>query len=128
MSIGASTSPAHQSRVFEPSSFATRKAERAARGELAPRPRRLVSVGIGEQWLEGFGPRRKGQMARVELLVDADDMAKKYTRHLPHGTIEPVIHVQSDPPPENLGVITGHGITSGTFPDALPDQPAQPIS
>ena len=115
-------------KAFEPSTFASRRAERAARGELEPRPQRLASLGVREQWLDGLGPRRKGQMARVELLVDIDDMSKKYTRHLPHGTIEPVLHVPSDPPPEPLGVITGHGITSGTFPPALPDQPAQPIS
>ena len=127
MSIGRSNIPAHESRAFQPSSFATRKADRHARGEDGPRPQRLVSVGVSEQWLEGFGPCRKGQMARVELLVDADN-GKKYTRHLPHGTIEPVIHVESDPPPEYLGVITGHGISSGTFPPSLPDQPAQLIT
>ena len=127
MSMTGSKSPAHESRVFQPSSFATRKAERRARGEDGPRPQRLISVGISEQWLEGFGPRRKGQMARVELLVDIDN-GKKYTRHLPHGTLEPVIHVEADPPPEYLGVISGHGISSGTFPPAPRDQPAQQIT
>ena len=128
MSIGNSSAPAHESRVFQPSSFANRRAERAARGELARRPQRLISVGVSEQWLEGFGPRRKGHMARVELLVDADDMSRKFQRHLPHGTVEPLIHVESDPPPEPLGVIRAEGINSGTWPAALPDQPAQPIT
>ena len=127
MTIGRSNIPAYESRAFQPNSFASRKAERHARGEDGPRPQRLVSVGVSEQWLEGFGPRRKGQMARVELLVDIDN-GKKYTRHLPHGTIEPVIHVAPDPPPEYLGVITGHGISSGTFPPSLPDQPPQAIT
>ena len=76
MSIGRSNNPAHESAIFKPSSFASRKAERASRGELAPRPQRLVSVGITETWLEGLGPRRKSQLARVELLVDADNMSK----------------------------------------------------
>ena len=128
MTIGTSTAPAHESKCFKPSTFAIRQAERASRGELAPRPQRLVSVGVTETWLEGFGPRRKGQMARVELLVDRDDMSKKFQRHLPNGTVEPLIHVPSDPPPEYLGVITGHGISSGTFPPSLPNQPAQPIT
>lgn len=127
MTIGKSRAPAHESRVFQPSSFASRKAERASRGELAPRPQRLVSVGITETWLEGLGPRRKGQLARVELLVDIDTR-KKFQRHLPNGTVEPLIHVSNDPPPEPLGVITGHGISSGPFPPSLPDQPAQPIA
>ena len=127
MTIGGSNAPAHESEAFKPSSFGSRKAERRARGEDGPRPQRLVSVGVSEQWLEGFGPRRKGQMARVELLVDIDT-GKKFQRHLPNGTVEPLIHVPADPPPEPLGVITGHGISSGTFPPALPDQPAQIIT
>ena len=55
-------------------------------------------------------------------------MSKKFQRHLPYGSIEPVIHVQSDPPPEYLGVIRAEGISSGSWPAALPDQPAQPIT
>ena len=128
MTLGTSGLPAHESQCFRPSSFASRKAERAARGEDGPRPQRLISVGVTEQWLEGFGPRRKGQMARIELLVDADDMSKKFQRHLPHGTVEPLMQVQSDPPPEDLGVITGHGLSSGTFPSALPTPPPEIIT
>ena len=33
--IGKSGAPAHESAIFKPSSFASRRAERASRGELA---------------------------------------------------------------------------------------------
>ena len=127
MSLTKSNLAAHESECFKPSSFASRKAERAARGELEPRPQRLASLGVTERWLDGFGPRRKGQMARIELLVDVDHPSRRYQRHLPHGTIEPLIHVESDPPPEPLGIIRAEGFTSGTFAPAEPDQPARPI-
>ena len=127
MSITRSNIPAHEAKAFRPSSFASRKAERRARGEDGPRPQHLISVGVTETWLEGFGPRRKGQMARIELLVDVDHPSRRYQRHLPHGTIEPLIHVEPDPLPEPLGTIRAEGFTSGTFPPAEPDQPARPI-
>jgi hypothetical protein len=126
--IGTSNAPAHESEAFKPSSFATRRAARAERGELAPRPRRLVSLGVAERWLEGFGPNRRGQLARVELLVDRDDMSQKYQRHLPYGSIEPLMAVQSDPPPEDLGVIRADGISSGAFPSALATPPPEIIT
>ena len=128
MTLGTSNAPAHESEAFKPSSFGSRRAARAERGELAPRPRRLVSLGVTERWLEGFGPNRRGQLARVELLVDLDDMSQKFQRHLPHGSIEPLMAVQSDPPPEYLGVITGHGLSSGTFAPALPTPPPEIIT
>ena len=129
MSIGNSSAPAYESAIFKPSSFASRKAERAERGELAPRPRRLVSLGVTERWLEGFGQDRKGgRLARVELLVDRDDMGQKFQRHLPYGSIEPLMAVQSDPPPEDLGVIRADGISSGVFPSALATPPPEIIT
>ena len=129
MSISRNNSPAHESRVFQPSSFASRKAERAARGELAPRPRRLVSLGINERALEGFRPARQGgQVVRVELLADLDDLSQKFQRHLPYGSVEPLMHIADDPAPEHLGVIRGDGISSGTFPSALATPPAEIIT
>ena len=62
MSLTKSDIPARESEAFKPFSFASRKAERAARGELDLRPQRLASFGVTERWLDGFGPHRKGHM------------------------------------------------------------------
>ena len=37
------------------------------------------------------------------------------------------VAARKTPPRENLGVITGRGMTNGLFPDAPPDSPATPI-
>ena len=126
MSLTRSDLPAHQSRVFQPSSFASRHAERAARGEAGPRPRRLVSLGVKERWLEGFGARAQGQIVKIEYFSDLDHPNDYYAKALPHGTLDRIDRGGTDdPPPEQLGVITGRGMSSGAFPDALPDRPAE---
>lgn len=125
MSLTRSDKPAHDSECFKPSSFASRKAERAARGELEPRPRRLVSLGVRERWLEGFGTKSRGSMVTIEYFFDRDHSNHYYTRALPNGTLERMDRGGTDAtPPEPLGVIRGRGMSSGTFPTSLPDQPA----
>ena len=126
MSIGASNASARESEAFRPSSFASRLAARAARGELGPRPRRLVSLGVREQVLEGLGRNARRSVVRVEYFCDRDAPSEYFIRHLPHGTIERVDRGGIDQaPPELLCTLPEWPqITSGYFPDSLPDQPA----
>ena len=131
MSLTKSNTPAREALAFRASSFASRRAERAARGELEPRPRQLVSLGIKEQFLEPFGSKgkAKGQTVRIEYLIDRDHPTHYYTRAVPNGTLVRMDRGGADDPPrEDLGVITGRGISSGLFPDGLPDSPATPIT
>jgi hypothetical protein len=86
MSLTRSSISAREAKVFEPSSFASRKAEWAARGELGPRPRRLVSLGVQERWLEGFGPKKKGQMVKIQYFFDQDHPNYYFAKALPHGS------------------------------------------
>ena len=126
MSIGTSNAPEHESAIFRSSSFGSRKAERAARGELAPRPKRLVSLGVKEMYLEPFGSKAKGQTVKIEYLVDMDSNSDYYTRAVPHGNLVKMDRGGiTDPPPEYLGTIAGRNFTSGHFPDALPTPPVQ---
>lgn len=91
-------------RVFEPSSFATRYAARAASGETRPRAPGLVSMGAVSTWLEGSGRFQKGRMVDIEYLYDLDDPTRRYRRMVPNGTLEPLFSTQAlDPPPEHLG-------------------------
>ena len=131
MSLTRSDKPAHESECFKASTFASRKVQRGLRGELAPRPRRQVSLGVKEQFLEPFGSKGKarGQTVKIEYLVDRDHPTHYYTRAVPNGTLVRMDRGGTDDPPrEDLGVITGRGISSGVFPDALPDSPATPIT
>ena len=130
MSLTRSGIPAHQSRVFEPSSFASRRAERAQRGELAPHPRQLVSLGVRERWLEGFGARSQGRMVAMEYFFDQDHPNDYYARALPHGTLERIDRGGvDDPAPVPLGTVpTRPRYTSGVFPEASPDRPAVPLT
>lgn len=131
MSLTKSDIAARDAECFKPSSFASRKAARAARGELEPRPRQLISLGVRAQFLEPFGSKgkAKGQTVRIEYLIDRDHPTHYYTRAVPNGTLVRMDRGGADDPPrEDLGVITGRGISSGLFPDGLPDSPATPIT
>lgn len=123
-----STEP-RQQRVFEPSSFATRHAARAASGELRPRPPRLVSLGAVSTWLEASGRSQKGQMVDIEYLYDLDNPTRRYRRMVPNGTLEPLFSTQVlDPPPEPLGAIRAEGFNSGYYPPATTDPPPVPVA
>ncbi len=120
--------PAHEARVFQPSTFATRYAERAARGETGQQPQRLASLGVVSTWLDGFGSRRKGQMANIEYLYDVDHPANRYRRIVPNGTLEPLTTAADDPPPEPLGILAPHGIASGYWPTPTTPDTRTPVA
>ncbi len=119
--------PASETKAFQPSNFASRYAEREARGETGPRPERLVSLGVTSTWLDGFGPNRKGQLVRFEYLYDLDDTSRRYRRLVPHGTLEPLTQAPDDPESEPLGVIAAEGFRSPWHVDAAPDV-MQPVT
>lgn len=123
--------PASESRVFQPSTMASRRAEREARGELEPRPRRLVSLGVQQQWLEAPGRfgNRKGSMVPIEYLYDADRPIERFRRLYPNGTLEALFPVSGgESETEALGVVSAEGFLSGAFPAAVTDPPPQRIA
>lgn len=79
---------ARDARVFEPSSFASRRAERAARGEDRRDPR-LVSLGRTEYRLMG-STGQPNRIAEVEMLFDADSPNDFYVRHPGTSWLEPI--------------------------------------
>lgn len=112
--------------MFQPSSFASRKAEAAG-----PAPRRLVSLGYQPHWLDDPSHNAKGRPQRVdvELLYDADHPSRRYYRQDPNGVLEPL---QDDHGKEEqveaLGVVDpkvwGH---SGMYGDA-PAETVTPVA
>ena len=65
-------------------------------------------------------------MVTMEYFFDRDHVNDYYARALPHGTLERIDRGGTDDPaPEHLGTVpTQPRYTSGAFPDALPDRPA----
>lgn len=60
----------------------------AQRGELGPCPGRLVSLGVQGRWLEGFGPKKKGQIVKIEYFFDQDHPNYYFAKALPHGSVD----------------------------------------
>src|SRR5664279_741372 len=81
--------PAHEAECFRPSTFATRKAARLARGEPEVPAPRYVSYGTTQRWLEPTGRTGRGRMITLELLVDVRSGAG-FQRMIPFGTLEPL--------------------------------------
>jgi len=101
-------------------------AARLARGEPEVPPRRLVSYGTTERWLEPTGRTGRGRMITMELLVDVQNGAG-FQRMVPHGTLEPLASTSGgEQTVEYLGVINPSG-GSGLFAPAAADV-ATPIS
>lgn len=81
--------PACEAKAFQTSTFSSRRAERAARGELH-RPRRLVSMGKTEVRLGGAGRDQPNRIVEVEVWFDADKPMEFYVRH-EGGQIQPAV-------------------------------------
>jgi len=118
--------PAAQSKIFQPSTFASRKAEVAG-----PAPRRLVSLGYQPHWLDDPSHKANGRPQRidVELLYDADHPSQRYYRQDPNGVLEPLQDVHGkEQEVERLGVVDrsswGH---SGSHGDA-PSDTVSPVA
>ena len=118
--------PAAESKIFQPSTFASRKAEAAG-----PAPRRLVSLGFQPHYLDDPSRGAKGRPQRVdvELLYDADHPSQRYYRQDPNGVLEPLqdVHGKQEQT-EPLGVVDpkswGH---SGMYGDA-PAETVTPVA
>jgi len=118
--------PAHEAECFRPSTFASRRADRLAKGEPEVPPRRLVSYGTAERWLEPTGRTGRGRMITMELLVDVRSGAG-FQRMIPFGTLEPLAGQSGgEESVEYLGRINPTG-GSGLFAPA-PADVATPIS
>jgi hypothetical protein len=119
--------PAHESRIFNSGyTFAERKAARLAKGEPETPPRRFVSYGTTQRWLEPTGRTGRGRMITMELLVDVRSGAG-FQRMTPHGTLEPLASQSGgEETVEYLGRINPSG-GSGLFAPATADV-ATPIS
>lgn len=123
--------PACETHVLQPSTMASRRAEREARGELAPRERRLVSLGVKQQWLEvpGRWGKGRGSMVPIEFLYDVDNPTDRFRRLYPNGTLEPLdLASGGGQEVEPLGVVRPAGMSSGAFPDAVTDPPPERIA
>lgn len=126
--IGTAGPTSEHAHVYQPSSFASRRAEAQARGERRS-GQRLVSLGVREQWIEAGGRFGKGTMVKLEFLFDADDPNRRYRRLYPNGTLEPIdIATGGQQTVEPLGVIRAEGFSSGTFAPAVTDPAPQPIA
>jgi hypothetical protein len=85
-------------KVFQPSTMASRRAEREARGELE-RPRRLVTLGWRTEHLPPAGT--TGEFARwrdvqYELLFDRDRPGQMFVRYTREGAVEPIVRYHSE--------------------------------
>jgi hypothetical protein len=114
--------PAHQAEVFKASTFASRRADAAARGDLTPRPRALVSLGVQSMRMPGPRSIDPDRVVNVEYLYDAHRPARRYRRPVPFGMLEPLDHRANDPRPEPLGIMTDRGDIRSIFcAEATPD-------
>lgn len=114
MSFSAGARPARDAKVFEPSTFGSRRAA----GDVS-RPQRIVSLGVSPTWLPDLSARRSGhgRMVDVEYLYDIDRSSRRYRRVLPYGQLEPLFDSQPPEKPEPLGFFrSARGQSSGHYP------------
>lgn len=83
--------PARDARVFAPSSFASRRAERGARGD-APPSRRLVDMGMQKRWVPRGGSlgNGQGQMVEYRAFMDSRRPRDIFVEWVPGGPIVPM--------------------------------------
>lgn len=116
--------PARDSRIFQPSTFATRKAESASR----PRPqgRRLVFVGTTEHRQNDIKTGRV-EVVDVELYVDADNMARQFYR-FPRGVIQAADVDNRVDEVTPLGVFRRDRHPRSGRADAVPEPAPRPVT
>ena len=112
---------AKDAAIFQPSSFASRKAEAQARGDgTAPL---LVFMGVSEQTVT-TNTRGDVRVVEVALYHEKQHPARRWFRMLPHGQLTPMFEADS-----NTDTVTPIGRVRGglrfpnRYPDAAPDEP-----
>ena len=109
--------------VFQPSTFASRKAERLAREGDQPPKRQLVSLGTQEVRLPGMGSKGKPAVAKVELFFDRFHPAQMFVRHEGETVLQPVVwRVTEEESVEDLGYPTRPSGPPFAFPPAGKDE------
>jgi len=87
--------------VFQPSTFASRRAEQAPKP-----PRRIVSLGKTPVRLPGAGRDQPNRIVAVEAFVDADRTSDIFARYEGDTHLEPVVrHVGTDDDVTPLGTV-----------------------
>lgn len=122
--------PASESKIFQPSTYASRKAERMAEGGPAAPSRRLASLGTTEK---SWRNQRTGQVEvmELELLFDVDHPVNRYFRVPGDSVVQPLnqdtgmTEVVAPLPPVGP---RWHGAPGSSFPRSLPDPAPQPIT
>jgi hypothetical protein len=143
--------PAREQRSLQPSTFASRHSDRAARGDHEHRSPRLVSVGTGQQRVEAAGRFQKAKLVTFEYLQELGDSSRRYVRAVPHGELQPLFDTRptdereeilipdakaiterlgygSDPAPEPLGVVSAKWTGRLSYAAARSDPAPQRIS
>jgi hypothetical protein len=113
------TVPSELPKVFQPSTMASRRTERAARGELE-RPRRLISLGWHREVIDGLGTNDKRTARKFEMMFDADRPADVFIRLAVGGPLTPLVQRRYDDRPRLIdkGRIPARARPSGHYPPA----------
>jgi hypothetical protein len=116
--VPTSAPPAREAKVFQPSSFATR------RRPEEPRGRRLVHLGTQQIPLPAAGRSQKNQIAEVDVYCNVDRMSEMFVGHGGNPTMEPLTrHHYPDEKVEQLGSVrVNPGMPSTTFAPGEPDR------
>lgn len=115
--------PTHRARIFQPSSFASRKAQAEANNAERAVPR-LVSLGPTERWMRD----RNNQQIMVEgeLFCDVDNPMRTWVKLEGYTNLEPLFDLgdgKSDKA-EALGTIKRDARFAGRFEPSMQDDPA----
>ncbi len=124
--------PAHEAKVWEPSTFASRRAENVAAGRTEL-PQRIATLGVvktpldmpGRAGREGGAPR----IVDIEYFFDVDHPAKRYRRVLPYGALERLDRVTgAEDSVQDMGFIPRSSRPAGAFAPAADDPPPERVS